>query len=100
VLPVSDRRPVPLVAVSAVVTVVSVVGVYVLWRVFVDTFAGQSVDQAAIEGAAYGQTQLWRVAEKVLDVVSVGFIAAVCWPRWSSRWSADDGSWPSRRRSS
>ncbi|ROS25955.1 PAP2 superfamily protein [Cellulomonas sp. PhB150] len=76
-LPVSDRRPVPLVAVSAVVTVVSVVGVYVLWRVFVDTYAGQSVDQAAIEGAAYGQTQLWRVAEKVLDVVSVGLIAAV-----------------------
>ncbi|MDM7830381.1 phosphatase PAP2 family protein [Cellulomonas edaphi] len=73
----SPRRPVPLVAVSIVVAAVSVVGVWVLWRVFVGTWAGQSVDQAVIEGATYGQNQLWRVAEKVLDVVSVGLIAVV-----------------------
>ncbi|GAA3793733.1 hypothetical protein CSO01_25990 [Cellulomonas soli] len=68
----------PEVAVTAVViTAVSAVGVWLLWRVFVDTWAGQRVDQAALEGARYGQVELWQVAEHVLDVVSVGFIAAV-----------------------
>ncbi|MEN0128661.1 MAG: phosphatase PAP2 family protein [Brevundimonas sp.] len=71
------RRAAPLVGVSAAVAVASVAGVWGLWRVFVDTWAGQSVDQAAMEGAAYGQNQLWRIAEPVLDVVSVSFIAIV-----------------------
>lgn len=68
----------PEVVVTAmVVATVSAVGVWLLWRVFVDTWAGQRVDQAALEGAMYGQVRLWQVAERVLDVVSVGFIAAV-----------------------
>lgn len=71
-----DRRG-GVVAVALLVAGVSFVGVYVLWRVFVDTLGGQEVENAALQGAAYGQTQLWRVAERVLDVVSVGFIAVV-----------------------
>lgn len=59
------------------VAVASVVGVWALWKVFVTTTSGQVVELAALRGAEYGQTQLWRVAERVLDVVSVGFIAAV-----------------------
>lgn len=59
------------------VAVASAVGVWALWRVFVTTTSGQVVELAALRGAEYGQTQLWRVAERVLDVVSVGFIAAV-----------------------
>ena len=50
-------------------------GVWVLWRAFVDTWAGQRVEDTALDGAAIGQGHLWRVAEPVLDVVSVGFVA-------------------------
>lgn len=53
------------------------VGVVVVWRVFVTTRTGQLVDQAAFDGGSYGRTQLWRVAEPVLDVVSVPFVAVV-----------------------
>ena len=73
---VRDRRG-AVVAVAVVVAAASFVGVFALWRVFVDTLAGQQVENAALQGALYGQTQLWRVAERVLDVVSVGFIAIV-----------------------
>lgn len=62
---------------ALLVALASFVGVWLLWRVFVDTLAGQEVENAAFQGARYGQTQLWRVAERVLDVVSVGFIALV-----------------------
>jgi membrane-associated phospholipid phosphatase len=75
--PVSTRRAAPLIGVSAVVAAASVVGIWALWRLFVDTWAGQSVDQAAMDGAAYGQNQVWRLAEPVLDVVSVSFIVVV-----------------------
>ena len=71
-----DRRGV-VVAVAIGVAVLSFAGVFVLYRVFVDTLAGQQVENAAFQGALYGQTQLWRVAERVLDVVSVGFMAVV-----------------------
>ncbi len=53
----------------------AVIGVLVLWRVFVLTDHGQAVDQASLEGAHIGQSRLWDLAEPVLDVVSVGFIA-------------------------
>ncbi len=73
---VRDRRA-GVVAVALLVAALSFVGVWVLWRVFVDTLAGQQVENAAFQGALHGQTQLWRVGERVLDVVSVWFIAAV-----------------------
>ncbi|MFC0644314.1 phosphatase PAP2 family protein [Cellulomonas phragmiteti] len=60
---------------SIVVVVACALGVWLLWRVFVDTWAGQRVEDAALDGAAIGQGQLWRVAEPLLDVVSVGFLA-------------------------
>ncbi|CAM5788414.1 Phosphatidic acid phosphatase type 2/haloperoxidase domain-containing protein OS=Cellulomonas persica OX=76861 GN=CPE01_21690 PE=4 SV=1 [Cellulomonas persica] len=60
-----------------VVAVACMAGVLALWGVFVRTENGQQVDAAAVEGAAYGQTELWRVAERVLDVVSVGAVAVV-----------------------
>lgn len=72
----ADRRGV-VVAIAILVAALSFAGVFVLWRVFVDTLAGQQVENAALQGALYGQTQLWRVAERVLDVVSVSAIAAV-----------------------
>ncbi|MCC2318045.1 phosphatase PAP2 family protein [Cellulomonas chengniuliangii] len=64
-------------ATGLVVAVVSAVGVWACWRLFVDTWAGQQVEWAALQGAQNWQGQLWRVAERVLDVVSVGFIAVV-----------------------
>ena len=51
--------------------------VWATWRVFVGTYEGQLLDQAAFEGADVGRNRLWRVAEPVLDVISVPFIAAV-----------------------
>lgn len=59
---------------AVAVTVVSALGVYLLWRVFVLTLTGQRVDQAAFNGSEIGQIRLWRVAEPVLDVMSVPFI--------------------------
>lgn len=62
------------VAWTVLVALVSALGTLASWRLFVDTEHGQSVDQAALEGAHIGQTRLWQVAGPVLDVVSVGFI--------------------------
>lgn len=62
-------------AACAAVALTCALGVWLLWRVFVDTWAGQRVEDAALDGAAIGQGHLWRVAEPVLDVVSVGFVA-------------------------
>lgn len=67
----------PVVALCLAVALASAVGVWLLWKVFVGTTHGQRVERSALRGAAYGQTHLWHVAESVLSVVSVGFIAAV-----------------------
>lgn len=61
---------------ALLVAVVAAAGIGVTWRVFVGTEHGQAVDQSALDGAHIGQNRLWEVAEPVLDVVSVGFIAA------------------------
>jgi membrane-associated phospholipid phosphatase len=50
--------------------------VWGLWRVFVDTWAGQRVEQVAFWGADRVQGRLWGTAERVLDVVSFGFVVA------------------------
>lgn len=67
----------PRVGPGLLVAVLSTVAMLVVWRVFVDTAQGQRVDQAVFDGARYGRTTLWPLAQRVLDVVSVGFIAAV-----------------------
>ena len=75
--PVVPDRRLGVVVVALLVAALSFAGVVLLWKVFVDTANGQTVENAALQGARYGQTHLWRIAERVLDVVSVGFIAAV-----------------------
>lgn len=57
--------------------VLAAAGVWGTWRVFVGTYEGQLLDQAAFEGAEFGRNELWRVAEPVLDVISIPFIAVV-----------------------
>ena len=52
------------------------VGVWATWRVFVATSTGQALEDAALAGAAHGQTRLWQLAEPVLDVVSFTALAA------------------------
>lgn len=55
----------------------AIVAAALLWltcRVFLDSLAGQRLDEAAFRGAEYGQGKLWRLAEPVLDVVSVSFV--------------------------
>ena len=59
------------------VALVSAVGIGALWQVFVRSRTGQLLDAAVLDGAHYGRTRLWRLAEPVLDVISVPFIAAV-----------------------
>jgi membrane-associated phospholipid phosphatase len=61
---------------ALLVAALALAGTLVSWRVFVGTDRGQAVDQASLDGAHIGQNRLWEVAEPVLDVVSVGFIAA------------------------
>lgn len=60
-----------------IVAVLAAAAVWLTWRVFVATATGRLVDEAALEGAQFGQNRLWRVAEPVLEVISVPFIAAV-----------------------
>jgi membrane-associated phospholipid phosphatase len=67
----------PVVALCLAVAVASGLGVWLLWAVFAGSTHGQRVERSALRGAAYGQTHLWHVAESVLSIVSVGFIAAV-----------------------
>ncbi|MDM7855277.1 phosphatase PAP2 family protein [Cellulomonas alba] len=67
----------PVVAVCVAVAAASGLGIWLIWAVFVGSTRGQRVERSALRGAAYGQTHLWHVAERVLSVVSVGFIAAV-----------------------
>jgi membrane-associated phospholipid phosphatase len=73
------RRPAAATAavVGLLVALASAVGVWLTWRVFVQTYTGQRVDQVVFEGARFGQGRLWQVAEPVLDVVSVPSIALV-----------------------
>lgn len=61
----------------ALAAVVAALAVWATWRVLVGTYEGQLLDQAALEGAELGRTRLWLVAEPVLDVISVPFIATV-----------------------
>ncbi|MFE5338300.1 phosphatase PAP2 family protein [Isoptericola sp. NPDC056573] len=72
---VPQARTAPRVA-AGVVAVLAVLGVWLTWRFFVGTTAGQRVDELAFGGATYGQGRLWQVAEPVLDVVSVAFVVA------------------------
>ncbi|WNB85348.1 phosphatase PAP2 family protein [Cellulomonas sp. ATA003] len=65
------------VVVGLLVAAASAVGVWFVWRVFVTTYTGQRVDQVVFEGSSYGRGRLWRIAEPVLDVVSVPYIALV-----------------------
>ncbi|MFS0702528.1 phosphatase PAP2 family protein [Cellulomonas sp. 179-A 4D5 NHS] len=62
---------------GVLVAVVAVLGIVATWRVFVETWAGQWTEEAVLRGAEYGQGALWTVAEPVLDVVSVSYIALV-----------------------
>lgn len=52
-------------------------GVWLLWRVFVVTEPGQRLDDAAFDGSRYGRSRLMTVAEPVLEVVSIPFVALV-----------------------
>ena len=58
-------------------TVLSLAGVWLVWKVFVTTAEGQRVDQAAMDGAQFGRTRLWQIAEPVLEIVSVPALAIV-----------------------
>jgi membrane-associated phospholipid phosphatase len=60
-----------------VVTVAAAVGVWAVWRVFVLSRTGQQLDEAAFAGAEHGQSRLLVVAEPVLSVISIPFIAVV-----------------------
>ncbi|WP_242511340.1 phosphatase PAP2 family protein [Pengzhenrongella frigida] len=65
------------VALGITTAVLATLGVWLTWRVFVASAAGQRVDQAAFEGAEYGRNRLWQVAEPVLEVVSIPYVAVV-----------------------
>lgn len=65
------------VTVSLLVALASAVGVWLLWRVFVLSFTGQRVEQVVLEGAELGRGRLWQLAEPVLEIVSVPYVALV-----------------------
>lgn len=51
--------------------------VVAVWWVFVTTRTGQVLEQAALEGSELGASRLWLVAEPVLEVISLPFVALV-----------------------
>lgn len=59
------------------VALLAAAGVWALWRGFVVGRTGRLLEAAALTGAEYGRNRLWQVAEPVLDVISVPFIAVV-----------------------
>lgn len=65
------------VALGTLTAVVGFVAVWQTWRLFVATFEGQRIDQAAMDGAQYGRTRLWQIAEPVLEIVSLPALALV-----------------------
>lgn len=60
--------------VAALVAAGAAVLAWMVWRYFVDTYAGQMAERAAFDGAVTGQGPLWAVAEPVLDTVSVTLV--------------------------
>lgn len=78
-VPARPRGPVSWwgVALGLTTAFVASAGVWLTWRVFVGDVAGQRVDQAVFEGAQYGRNHLWQVAEPMLEVVSVPYLALV-----------------------
>ncbi|SDB95735.1 PAP2 superfamily protein [Sanguibacter gelidistatuariae] len=67
-VPVRPRILALLVAIAAAVATIAV------WRGFVGTHLGQVVEEITYDGALYGRTRLWTLAEPLLDVVSVSFV--------------------------
>jgi len=61
-------------ALAAAVAVLAAIGTHLTWHLFVNTVPGQRVDRLAFEGSRHGQSTLWRVAEPILDVVSIAFV--------------------------
>ena len=71
------RHARPAVVAGLTITALAAFGVWLTWRIFVGSAAGQRVDQAVFDGAKFGRTRLWAVAEPVLEVISVPYIALV-----------------------
>ncbi len=65
------------VALGVLTAVVGFAAVWLTWRIFVTTAEGQRVDQAAMDGAQFGRTRLWQIAEPILEVVSIPALAVV-----------------------
>src|SRR5699024_5623195 len=62
---------------AGVAALFALAGMAATYYVFVLTAAGQRVDQTAYEGSHLGRSRLTQLARPVLEVVSVGFVAAV-----------------------
>src|SRR5690625_283061 len=62
---------------GVLLTVLGIVGTWVMWRFFVTTAEGQALDHNALVGSEIGRGRLWQFAEPLLDVVSIPFIVLV-----------------------
>jgi len=65
------------VALGGLTAVVGLLAVWLTWRIFVTTAEGQRVDQAAMDGAQFGRTRLWQIAEPILEIVSIPALGIV-----------------------
>ena len=73
------------------VAAIGALAAYAMYYFFVTTAAGQRVDEIAYDGSALGRTRLWRFADPILDVVSIGFVVlvlviAATVAIWRQRW--------------
>src|SRR5690625_6085675 len=62
---------------AIIVTIIAALAFCVVYYIFITTSSGQRVDEIAFDGSALGRTRLWRFADPILDVVSVGFVVLV-----------------------
>lgn len=62
---------------AIIVTIIAALAFCVVYYIFITTASGQRVDEIAFDGSALGRTRLWRFADPILDVVSVGFVVLV-----------------------
>jgi len=62
---------------GSLLTLLGIVGTWVMWRSFVATATGQVLDHNALLGSEIGRGRLWQFAEPLLDIVSIPFIVGV-----------------------
>src|SRR5690625_1472843 len=64
---------------GSLLTLLGIVGTWVMWRSFVATATGRVLDHDAPPGSEIARGRLWQSAAPLLAIVSIPFIVGVLW---------------------